>query len=142
MANPANTTAYRLPDGRMAVNVTEAKTLAAADSGYVQNVIYANGAVTLPATAVHGTFIVRNGGLPINASGPSGATANGNLITVTPNASDLVEGGVSGTATDGKPFENTAATARVGDEITVVNSGLTAGGMASGVKGIWVRNNA
>lgn len=141
MANPANSTAYRLPDGRMAVNVTEAKTLAAADSGYVQNVIYANGAVTLPATAVHGTFIIRNGGVPISG-GPSGTGDDGNLITVTPNASDNVEGGVSGTATDGKPFENTAATARVGDEITVINSGLTAGGMVSGVKGIWVRNNA
>lgn len=141
MANPANSTAYRLPDGRMAVNVTEAKTLAAADSGYVQNVIYANGAVTLPATAVHGTFIIRNGGVPISG-GPSGTGDDGNLITVTPNASDNVEGGVDGTATDGKPFENTAATARVGDEITVINSGLTAGGMASGVKGIWVRNNA
>ena len=140
MANPANTTAYQLPDGRMAVNVTEAKTLAAADSGYVQNVIYANGAVTLPATAVHGTFIIRNGGVPISG-GPSGTGDDGNLITVTPNASDNVEGGVSGTATDGKPFENTAATARVGDEITVTNSNLTAGGMASGVKGIWVRNN-
>ncbi len=141
MANPANSTAYRLPDGRMAVNVTEAKTLAAADSGYVQNVIYANGAVTLPATAVHGTFIIRNGGVPISG-GPSGTGDDGNLITVTPNASDNVEGGVSGTATDGKPFENTAATARVGDEITVTNSNLTAGGMVSGVKGIWVRNNA
>jgi len=141
MANPANSTAYRLPDGRMAVNVTEAKTLAAADSGYVQNVIYANGAVTLPATAVHGTFIIRNGGVPISG-GPSGTGDDGNLITVTPNASDNVEGGVDGTATDGKPFENTAATARVGDEITVINSGLTAGGMVSGVKGIWVRNNA
>lgn len=139
MANPANTTAYRLPDGRMAVNVTEAKTLTAADSGYVQNVIYANGAVTLPATAVHGTFTVRNGGVAISTTGSGD---DGNLITVTPNASDLVEGGVSGTATDGKPFENTAATARVGDEITIVNSNLTAGGMVSGVKGIWVRNNA
>lgn len=141
MANPANTTAYRLPDGRMAVNVTEAKTLAAADSGYVQNVIYANGAVTLPATAVHGTFTIRNGGVPVSG-GPAGTGDDGNLITVTPNASDLVEGGVSGTATDGKPFENTAATARVGDEITIINSNLTAGGMVSQVKGIWVRNNA
>lgn len=139
MANPANTTAYRLPDGRMAVNVTEAKTLAAADSGYVQNVTYANGAVTLPATAVHGTFIIRNGG--VAEGGTAGSGDDGNLITVTPNASDKVEGGVSGTATDGKPFENTAATARVGDEITVVNSALAAGGMASGVKGVWVRNN-
>lgn len=142
MANPANSTAYRLPDGRIAVNVTEAKTLTAADSGYVQNVIYANGAVVLPATAVHGTFTIRNGGLPVSSSGPAGATMGKNFIKVTPNASDLVEGGVDGTATDGKPFENTAATARIGDEITIVNSGLTAGGMVASVKGIWVRNNA
>ena len=140
MANPANSSAYQLPDGRMAVDVTEAKTLAAADSGFVQNVKYANGAVTLPATAVHGTFVVRNGGL--TATGPAGSSSGGNLITVTPNASDSVAGGVDGTATDGKPFENTAATAQVGDEITIVNSGLTAGGMASGVKGTWVRNNS
>ena len=140
MANPANSTAYRLPDGRMAVNVTEAKTLAAADSGYVQNVIYASGALTLPATAVHGTFICRNGGV-VATGKPDGSAPDGNLITVTPNGSDNVEGGVTGTATDGKPFENTAATSRVGDELTIVNSGLTAGGMASGVRGIWVRNN-
>lgn len=141
MANPANSTAYRLPDGRMAVNVTEAKTLALADSGYVQNVIYANGAVTLPATAVHGTYTIRNGGVPVSG-GPAGTGDDGNLITVTPNASDLVVGGVDGTATDGKPFENTAATARVGDEITILNTGATNGGCVTNVKGIWVRNNA
>lgn len=141
MANPANSTAYRLPDGRMAVNVTEAKTLALADSGYVQNVIYANGAVTLPATAVHGVYTIRNGGVPKSGS-TAGSGADGNLITVTPNASDLVVGGVDGTATDGKPFENTAATARVGDEITILNTGATNGGCVTDVKGIWVRNNA
>ena len=124
----------------MAVNVTEAKTLTLADSGYVQNVIYANGAVTLPATAVIGSFTVRNGGVP-KTNAPAGTGDNGNLITVTPNASDKVTGGVDGTATDGKPFENTAATARVGDEITIVNTGATDGGFATGVKGIWVRNN-
>ncbi len=140
MSNPANSTAYRLPDGRIAVNVTEAKTLTLADSGYVQNVIYANGAVTLPATAVIGSFTVRNGGVP-KTNAPAGTGDNGNLITVTPNASDKVTGGVDGTATDGKPFENTAATARVGDEITIVNTGATDGGFATGVKGIWVRNN-
>ena len=141
MANPANSTAFRLPDGRMAVNVTEAKTLALADSGYVQNVIYANGAVTLPATAVIGSFTIRNGGVP-KSGGTAGSGSDGNLITVTPNASDKVTGGVDGTATDGKPFENTAATARVGDEITVVNTGATDGGFATGVRGVWVRNNA
>lgn len=141
MANPANSTAYKLPDGRVAVNVTEAKTLALADSGYVQNVIYANGAITLPATAVTGSFTIRNGGVPKSGS-TTGSGADGNLITVTPNASDKVAGGVDGTYTDGKPFENTAATARIGDEITILNTGATDGGVVTAIKGTWVRNNA
>lgn len=141
MANPANSTAYKLPDGRIAVNVTEAKTLALADAGYVQNVIYANGVVTLPATAVVGTFVVRNGGVP-KSGAPAGTGDDGNKISVTPNASDKVTGGVDGTATDGKPFENTAATARVGDEISITNTGATDGGFINYVKGTWVRNNA
>lgn len=141
MANPANSTAYKLPDGRIAVNVTEAKTLALADSGYVQNVIYANGAVTLPATAVLGVYTIRNGGVP-QVTGMAGSGDDGNLITVTPNASDKIAGGVDGTATDGKPFENTAATAKVGDEIVINNNGGTDGGVVQSVRGIWIRNNA
>ena len=141
MANPANSTAYRLPDGRMAVNVTEAKTLTLADSGYVQNVIYANGAVTLPATAVLGVYTIRNGGVP-QVTGMAGSGDDGNLITVTPNASDKIAGGVDGTYTDGKPFENTAATAKVGDEIVINNNGGTDGGVVQSLRGIWVRSNA
>ena len=141
MANPANTTAYKLPDGRIAVNVTEAKTLTIDDAGYVQNVIYANGAVTLPATAVVGTFVVRNGGIP-KTSAPAGTGDDGNKISVIPNASDKVTGGITGTVTDGKPFENTAATARVGDEISITNTGATDGGFINYVKGTWIRNNA
>lgn len=140
MANPANSTAYRLNDGRMAVDVTEAKVLTAADSGYVQNVIYANGVVTVPATAVLGQFTVRNGGVP-KSNAPKGTGDDGNKISVFPNASDKISG-FNGTPTDGKPFENTAATARVGDEITILNTGATDGGAVSQVKGVWVRNNA
>jgi len=136
MANPANSTAYRLPDGRMAVNVTEAKTLAAADTGYVQNVIYANGVVTLPSTAAGLVFTVRNGGVPAGSTAGSGD--DGNLISISPAALDLIEGGVSGTATDNKDLQNTAATARVGDEVTLM------GGDADGwnvleIKGVWAR---
>lgn len=140
MANPANSTAYVGQDGRVWVDVTEAKTLALADSGYVQNVIYANGAVVLPATAVLGVFTVRNGGVPVT-SGPDGSGSDGNFIKLTPNASDKVAGGVDGTYTDGKPFENTAATARIGDEIVVNNNGGTNGGVVQSLKGTWVRNN-
>jgi hypothetical protein len=140
MANPTNDKAYRLPDGRMAVDVTEAKTLALADSGYVQNVVYANGIVTLPATAVLGVYTIRNGG--VKAGSTAGSGADGNKISVVPNASDKIAGGVDGTYTDGKPFENTAATARVGDEIVINNNGGTDGGVVQSIKGIWVRNNA
>lgn len=139
MANPAFSTAYRGPDGRLWVNVTEAKTLAAADSGIVQNVIYANGVITLPATATVGCWTIRNGGVPVT-SGPAGSGSNENLISVDPNASDTVAGlNVSGTSADGKMLQNTAATARVGDEITILNTGATDGGIVLETKGTWAR---
>lgn len=140
MANPANTTAYVGNDGRLWVNVTEAKTLVAADSGYVQNVIYANGVVTLPATAVPGKWTIRNGGVPVT-SGPAGSGADGNLISVDPNASDTIIGFnvADGTSADGKQLNNTAATARVGDEVEITSFGATNGPYLTGMKGIWAR---
>lgn len=141
MANPANSTAYRLPDGRMAVDVTEAKTLAAADTGYVQNVKYASGVVTLPATAAGLHFTIRNGGLPITSGGPDGAVEDGNAISISPNAADLIEGGVTGTATDDKDLVNTAATARVGDEVQLMG-GDADGWNVTSIRGIWARESA
>lgn len=138
MANPANSTAYRLPDGRMAVNVTEAKTLAVADCGYVQNVIYANGVVSVPATATLGTWTIRNGGVPVT-SGPDGSGDDGNKISVSPVTLDKIQGGVDGTATDDKDLINTAATARVGDEVTIVNVAQTDGPLVAAIKGVWAR---
>lgn len=140
MANPANTTAYTLPDGRLAVNVTEAKTLVAADSGYVQNVIYASGVVTLPATAVPGVWTIRNGGVPVSG-GPAGTGDNGNAISVDPNASDTLIGFnvADGTSADGKALVNTAATAEVGDEVTILQNAATNGGYVIGMKGTWAR---
>jgi hypothetical protein len=141
MANPAFSTAYRLPDGRLAVNVTEAKTLAAEDSGIVQNVIYANGVVTLPATATVGCWTIRNGGVPVT-SGPVGSGDNGNLVEVDPNTSDTVAGlNVEGTEADGKKLQNTAATAEVGDEVTILNTGATNGGVVVSTKGTWARES-
>lgn len=137
MANPANSTAYRLPDGRMAVNVTEAKTLAVADTGYVQNVIYASGVVTLPSTAAGLHFTIRNGGVP-QVSTLAGSGDDGNQISISPAAADLIEGGVSGTATDNKDLINTAATARVGDEVSLMG-GDTDGWNVTEIKGIWAR---
>lgn len=141
MANPANSTAYVGNDGRLWVNVTEAKTLTAADSGYVQNVIYANGVVTGPAAATNGYFIIRNGGVPVT-SGPSGTGDDGNLISFDPASADTVIGFnvADGTSADGKMIQNTAATARVGDEIAVrYEAGSANGPVIESIKGIWAR---
>ena len=142
MANPANTTAYVGNDGRLWVDVTEAKTLVAADSGYVQNVIYANGIVTLPATAVPGVWTIRNGGVP-KTGAPAGTGSDGNLIAVDPVAGDTLIGFnvADGTTADGKQLNNTAATAKVGDEVTILNNTATNGGYVIGMKGIWVRES-
>lgn len=140
MANPAYSTRYKLPDGRLAVNVTEAKTLAAEDSGIVQNVIAASVVVTLPATATVGVFTVRDGGVP-ETNGPSGAVVAPANPTVDPNTSDTVAGlNVEGTEADGKYLKVGASTAKVGDEISVLNTGATNGGVVlPGTKGDWAR---
>lgn len=139
MANQANTAAYRLPDGRMAVNVDTNKTLTISDSGYVQNVIADNVVVTLPATATHGTFIVRNGGVPVtNGTAGSGADFTAK-VSVSPNSADKIQGGVGGSEVDDKDLINTKATARVGDEVTVENRAETNGPIVTAIKGIWAR---
>lgn len=140
MANPANSTAYVGPDGRLWVNVTEAKTLAAADSGYVQNVIYANGVVTGPAAATTGFFTIRNGGVPVT-SGPTGTGSNGNLIAFDPASGDTLIGFnvADGTSADGKQIQNTAATAKVGDEVSVAYTANANGPCVTEIKGVWVK---
>lgn len=133
MANPANTTAYKMGDGRMAVDVTEAKTLTAADSGFVQNVI-GDVTVTLPATATVGTWTIRNKGEMIDDNGPVGATTDGNTVTVASNSSDSITGGVAGSAADNDKLTTTEA----GAEVTITN-GATAGGIVEAVRGEWTR---
>lgn len=137
MANPAFSTRYRLPDGRYAVNVTEAKTLAPEDSGLVQNVTVANTVVTLPATATEGTWVIRDGGVAAT-SGPTGAIVSAATPRVDPNGSDTISGfNVTGTAADGKYLTNTGG--RPGDEITVSNTGATNGGFVVRAVGDWLR---
>lgn len=139
MANMANTAAYRLSDGRFAVDVDSAKTLAAVDSGYVQNVIAAAGVCTVPATATPGAWTIRNGGSRVT-NGPVGTGSNGMLVEVDCNASDTFQGmNVTGTAADGKKLVNTAATARVGDEVSISNTGATDGPIIRDFKGVWTR---
>ncbi len=139
MANPAFSTRYKLPDGRTAVNVTEAKTLTAADSGIVQNVTAASVTVTLPATATQGVWIIRDGGVK-TTGGPNGAVVAPAFPKVDPNASDTLAGfNVSGTAADGKYIYTAAASGREGDEVTVQNTGATDGGIIVSAKGDWLR---
>lgn len=137
MANPAFSTRYKLPDGRYAVNVTEAKTLAAEDSGLVQNVTVANVTVTLPATATQGVWTIRDGGVK-STGGPAGAISTPAIPKVDPNASDTVAGfDVEGTEADGKYLVNTGG--REGDEITIINTGATNGGIVLRSRGDWLR---
>lgn len=137
MANPAFTTRYRLPDGRYAVDVTENKTLAAEDSGLVQNVTVASVVVTLPATATQGVWTVRDGGVK-GTNAAYGAKATAAAPKVDPNSSDTVAGfNVEGTEADGKYLVSSSA--RIGDEITVANTGATNGGLVVGSLGDWTR---
>lgn len=142
MANPAFSTRYRLSDGRYAVNVTEAKTLTAADSGIVQNVTAASVTVTLPATATQGVWTVRDGGVK-TTGGPAGAIVSPAYPKVDPNTSDTVAGfNVSGTASDGKYLYTTTTgtgAGQPGDEITIANTGATDGGLVVASKGDWLR---
>lgn len=140
MANPANSTAYVGNDGRLWVNVTEAKTLVAADSGYVQNVIYANGICTGPAAATTGIFTIRNGGIP-KSGAPAGTGDDGNLVSFDPASADTVIGFnvADGTSADGKQLNNTAATSHIGDELTIIYTANTNGPMVHNMKGIWAR---
>lgn len=121
----STTVAYKLPDGRQAIDVNVNKTLAATDQGIVQNVIADNVVITLPSTSNGLNFTVRNGGLPVT-SGPAGAVSDGGvLVAVSPAAADAIAGN-GFTATVNKDALNTKATSRVGDEITVRGTG-TAG---------------
>lgn len=110
--------------------VTADKTLAAADSGLVQNVTADGKVITLPAagaTTVGLTFTVRNGGAYDGAVG----------ISVSPNASDQIIGN-GFTAADNKDAINTKTTARPGDELTLVSDG-SAGWFVHNVVGTWAR---
>jgi hypothetical protein len=139
MANPAFSTRYKGRDGRLWIDVTENKTLAAEDSGLVQNVTAASVVVTLPATAVQGSYTIRDGGVKVS-NGPTGAVVSPARPTVDPNASDTIAGlNVEGTEADGKNLRVAASTTAEGDEITIIN-GPTNGGFISGaVIGDWER---
>lgn len=135
MAN--STTLYRGQDGRTWVDVTENKTLALADCGIVQNVLTDAITITLPSTAASLNFTVRNGG-DADSGAPAGSGYNGSAaVNVSPAAADKISG-LALTPADNKDLINTKATAKVGDEVTLLADG-TDGYTVVSVKGTWAR---
>lgn len=122
-----------LQDGRVKVDVSANKTLAALDYGLVQNIIADAKTVTLPAAAPGKVFTVRNGGAA-KTSGPVGSGDNGSVaVVIAPNGTDTIAGG--GQTGGNTPITNTKATANVGDEVTLV--GITGGWVVSRMIGVW-----
>lgn len=145
MANMANANAYKIRTGQFAgrygVDVDTNKTLGIADSGLVQNVIATGIVLTLPATATQGSWSVQVGGVPIT-NAPVGAITGSKaqqLVQISPNASDKIQGGPDGTATDDKDMILTKALSKVGDFMVVQNTGETNGGLVIAYKGAWAR---
>jgi len=137
MAN--STTLVTLPDGRRAVKVTEAKTLAAKDNGVVQNVAVDALTITLPATVVGYCYTIRNAGVA-KTSAPTGTGDNKScLVTIQPNSSDYIAG-MEMTASDNKALLNTKLTANVGDEVTLIADGAN-GWFIERIKGIWAQGS-
>lgn len=137
MAN--STTLYRGQDGRVWVDVTENKTLALADCGIVQNVLTDAITITLPATAASLNFTIRNGG-DADASAAVGSGYNGSMaVNVSPAAADKISG-YALTPADNKDLINTKATAKVGDEVSLLADG-TDGYTVTEIKGTWARES-
>lgn len=135
MAN--STITYQGNDGRTYVDVTLNKTLVAADSGIIQNVVASGVTVTAPATVIGYNYIVRNGGLPITG-GPAGATGAGLTVNVAPTGTDGITGN-GFVATASKNAVNTAG--NVGDEIEIQGSGTNsvAAWIIEHSNGVWTR---
>ena len=127
----------------LSVDVTSNKTLTAADSGIVQNVIADAIVITLPSTANGLTYTVRNGGKPVT-NGPAGSGSNGTvLVSLSPAAADGFTGGFTGTPTVNKDLLNTKATSLVGDYVTVTGTGTAGvtGWIVTEATGTWVRES-
>lgn len=136
MANDTSTS-QGLGNGTNYENIDTSKTLTLADNGVVQNVIADAITITLPATTAGACFIIRNGGAR-KSGAPAGTGDDASvLVTVSPNASDKIQG-LAFSAADDKDALNTKATARVGDYIKLVGDG-TDGWNVLDARGIWDR---
>lgn len=112
---------------QQSANVATNKTVAEADCGVIQNVTVDGVVITLPATTVGMTFIVRNGS---SSSGTVG-------VSISPNALDKIMGN-GFTSADNKDAINTKATAKPGDQMVLVADGVN-GWFVQSVVGTWAR---
>jgi hypothetical protein len=123
MANA--TVPYVGQDGRLWINVTENKTLAATEFGWVQNIIADGLTLTAPASATvlaGSELILRNGGVP-KTGGPVGSGDNGSLgFILTPASGDGVTGN-GFTAAVNKGVTYVKAEGQVGDEMVLACGG-------------------
>lgn len=119
MANA--TVPYVGNDGRLWIDVSANKTLAATEFGWVQNLVADALVLTLPASATvlaGSNIVMRNGGVP-KTSGPAGSGDNGSVgFVVTPASGDGVTGNGFTAATD-KGITYVKASGNVGDEIQI-----------------------
>lgn len=119
MANA--TVPYVANDGRLTIDVSATKTLAATEFGWVQNIITDGLTLTLPASATvlaGSTIVLRNGGVaPTGAA--VGTGSNGQIgFIVTPASGDGVTGNGFTAATD-KGITYVKASGNVGDEALI-----------------------
>jgi len=127
--------------------ITADKTLSYNDSGTVYLVGTDGLTITLPATKAGVTFSFIN----------SGADGN-NIITISPNANDKIQGSVVTSTTpqadtavangnvvlitgaDDKDLINTKATANLGDNVTLIGDGADGWWITKGV-GVWAEES-
>ena len=123
MANPV--TPYKGNDGRLWINVSENKTLAATEFGWVQNIIADGLTLTLPASATvlaGSEIVLRNGGVP-KTSAAAGTGDDGSIaFVVTPASGDGVTGN-GFTAAVNKGVTYVKSGGKVGDEIVLACGG-------------------
>ena len=121
MANPV--TPYVGQDGRLWINVSENKTLAATEFGWVQNVIVDGLTLTAPASATvlaGAGLTIRNGGV-VQASSTTGSGDDGSVgFVLTPASGDGVTGN-GFTAAVNKGVTYVKSGGKVGDEITLAS---------------------
>lgn len=123
MANA--TVPYVGQDGRLWIDVTETKTLAATEFGWVQNIITDGLTLTAPASATvlaGSELILRNGGKP-KTNAPVGTGDNGSIgFILTPASGDGVTGnGFTAAVNKGVTYVKTGGS--VGDEIVLASGG-------------------